>query len=134
MQDQHVVAADWGRRWLANLIDPTVGWGGGLVAGASVEAVTGVGWIGGLVWIAIVILYPTLMEASDAQAPYGKIWLKLVVKDENGVRLSLGRSFWRNVVKQVLLLVALVDVMPAFFNSRRQTIHDLLSSTVVRSR
>lgn len=95
------------------------------------EAVTGVGWIGGSVWIAIVILYPTLMEASDAQAPFGKAWLKLAVRDDNGVRLSFGRSLWRNVVKQVLLLVALVDVMPAFFNSRRQTIHDLLSNTVV---
>lgn len=101
-------------------------------SGANTETITeiasAVSWIIGVVlrW-----LYYTLMESSVKQATLGKMAMSMVVVDENGERLSLGRAngrFWGKIVSGLILCFG---YMMAGFTAKKQALHDIMAGTLV---
>lgn len=80
----------------------------------------GVGW-----------LYAALMLRSSARATLGLQVMDLQVTDLRGARLSFVRATWRYVAQLFTLLTFGVGYLLQLFTPRRQTLHDLLSATVV---
>lgn len=87
--------------------------------------------IGGLVVVALPLLYWPLMQASGRQATYGKAMLGLKVADGGGERVSLLRSFGREIAKLLSLVPLLIGFLIAAFTARKQALHDFVASTLV---
>lgn len=77
------------------------------------------------------IIMGIFMEASSRQATFGKSWLAIKVTDEQGRRISLGRSAARNLFKIVPVLTLGIGYLSGFFSKRQQCLHDKLAGTLV---
>lgn len=84
------------------------------------------------VGFAIGLIYEAVTMASEWQGTVGMKVLGLKVVDYSGDRISVGRSWGR-------AFASILSIMPGlslgywllFFTPRRQTLHDLLASTLV---
>ena len=135
------------KRFAAHLIDSLVmGITGGIIggvlggiiggvlgaAGADPETISSAGSIvGGIIGLILRWLYYTLMESSVKQATLGKMAMSMVVVDENGERLSLGRANGRFWGKIVSCLILCIDYMMAGFTAKKQALHDIMAKTLV---
>lgn len=84
--------------------------------------------------LVITYFYYTFFEASKWQATPGKLALRLRVTDIHGVRITLGRSAARNVVRLSALIFGLIPVicyLAITWTQRKQGLHDLWASTYV---
>ena len=139
--------AGFWRRFAAYIIDSLVLIVGGAVIGGVLGFVMGsvlgasgtdidtlksltqeVGLVVGLVlnW-----LYFTLFEASTSQATLGKSALGIVVTDESGQRISLGKAnarYWSKIVSAIILGIGF---LMAGFTEKKQGLHDMMSNCLV---
>jgi uncharacterized RDD family membrane protein YckC len=78
------------------------------------------------------LVYKTICEVSGLKGSLGKKIFKLIVVDINGQKLSLPRSFLRNL--GVILSVTIwVPFLSVFFSEHRQAWYDSLAKTYVVS-
>jgi len=81
-------------------------------------------------------LYFTLLESSQKQATFGKMFLGIAVTDLRGDRISFLRAnarYWIKLASFItsFLLIGLIAFAMAFFSKRNQTLHDIISGTTV---
>ncbi|MDQ3232598.1 MAG: RDD family protein [Pseudobdellovibrionaceae bacterium] len=76
-------------------------------------------------------LYYAGFEASSLQATPGKIALGLRVCDEHFQRLTLRRSTIRYISHFLSALLLYFGYLISFFTAKRQTLHDLISDSLV---
>ena len=90
----------------------------------------------GLGALALVLAYGTFFESSVHRATWGKQACGLQVMDLSGETLSGGAAFGRQVMKFLgnifPLITWLVIFVPAAFTAKRQGLHDMAVSSVVR--
>jgi uncharacterized RDD family membrane protein YckC len=77
------------------------------------------------------LLYKSVMESSSWQATIGKRALNLKVTDEQGHRISFGRSLGRTLATFLSSFILLIGYIMAAFSSRKQALHDKIASTLV---
>ena len=99
--------------------------GGSSVAGAVADLIYrlipyAVGW-----------LYYAGCESSARRATLGKMAYGLVVTDLNGERLTFGRASARYAALYLSVPTLGVSCLMAAWTERRQTLHDLMTKTVV---
>jgi uncharacterized RDD family membrane protein YckC len=76
-------------------------------------------------------LYTALYESSAKQGTLGKQALGIVVIDLAGDRISFGRATGRYFASILSFLTLLIGYFMAAFTERKQTLHDLIASTLV---
>lgn len=84
-----------------------------------------------LISIVIGVAYFAGMESSSHQATLGKKAFGLVVTDDAGNRISLGRAIGRYFAKILSALVLLIGFIMVAFTDRKQGLHDMLAGTLV---
>jgi uncharacterized RDD family membrane protein YckC len=77
------------------------------------------------------IFYATWFEASYWQGTLGKSWLGVKVCDLHGRRISLGKSFIRNLAKILSFASLGVGYLMGFFDKRQRCLHDRIAGTLV---
>lgn len=80
------------------------------------------------------ITYSFLMEASPFEGTFGKRLLGLRVTDLQGNRLSLSRSFRRNMAKIPSYVLLGAGFFMVAFTKRKQGLHDRWTGTLVTFR
>ena len=75
--------------------------------------------------------YAVWLESTYWQGTLGKSWLGLKVCDMHGRKISLARSFLRNLSKILSVLSLGIGFVMGFFNKRQQCLHDKLAGTLV---
>lgn len=83
-----------------------------------------------VMWVAQ-IAYDSYFLASPKQATIGKQAMGIIVTDTNGLALNMQRAIIRSVAKFVSGLIILLGYVVAFFTPNKQTLHDLVGSTLV---
>ena len=81
--------------------------------------------------IPILLLYWILMESSQYKASLGKMAFGIQVTDGFGNRLSILRSLSRNVSKFLSAFTMCIGFMMAGWTSKKQSLHDMVSRTLV---
>lgn len=76
-------------------------------------------------------LYEAVMTSSHRQGTFGKMALGIKVTDMNGNRISFGRASVRHFAKYLSSVICLIGYILALFTERKQSLHDLIASTVV---
>ncbi len=71
------------------------------------------------------------MESSKKQGSFGKNLLNIKVCDTEGFRISLGRSFLRNLLKITGVFSLGLGFFMGFLDKRQQCWHDKLAGTLV---
>lgn len=87
--------------------------------------------IGLLAVISIHFIMNVFMESSQRQGSFGKNLLNIKVCDTQGVRISLGRSLLRNLLKTTGFLSLGLGFFMGFLDKRQQCWHDKLAGTLV---
>jgi uncharacterized RDD family membrane protein YckC len=85
----------------------------------------------GLWFVAVTLLYPTLLESSPLQGTLGKIALGLKVTDLQGQRLSVAHAFVRTLRKIICLGALGPFILIPVFGQRKQAFHDQWSDCLV---
>ena len=80
---------------------------------------------------AVLFLYFAIMESSSLQATIGKYALGIKVTDIYGRRITMLRAANRFFAKIASTIIFMLGFMLAIFTMRKQTLHDLLCSTLV---
>jgi uncharacterized RDD family membrane protein YckC len=80
---------------------------------------------------AIFVTYFALLECSPARGTLGKMALGIVVTDEQGQRISLGRAVGRSFGQLVSGCLCAVGYIMVAFTERQQGLHDMLAGTLV---
>jgi uncharacterized RDD family membrane protein YckC len=81
--------------------------------------------------LAVVALYFGLLESSRKQATLGKMAVGIVVTDLSGNRISRRRALARAFAKLLSALPLYGGYLLAGFTSKKQALHDLITSTLV---
>lgn len=79
-------------------------------------------------------IYFASMESTAPQATVGKLFLGIYVTDLAGERLSFGHAslrYWAKVISTVILFVGF---FMAAFTRHKQTLHDIVASSLVLKR
>ncbi|MGZ3690981.1 MAG: RDD family protein [Pseudobdellovibrio sp.] len=115
------------RRFLAYIIDcfilaiPSIFLGG---SAQSAPGGFGLGFILGIVYYAI-------FESSVLSATPGKALMGMVVVTEGGDRLSFKAAVIRYFARYLSIAICFIGYLMQLFTSKRQTLHDMLSESVV---
>ena len=81
--------------------------------------------------IAISWMYFAVFESSDWMASPGKKVLGLIVTDEQGMKISIGRATRRYLAKIVSALILGIGFIMIAFTARKQGLHDKIFHTLV---
>ena len=132
MAEQTAYGGFW-IRFLALAVDSAIIYAASfIILGAALFGLGVVGLVPAfLVVMLIYLLYWPVMQASARQATFGKVLLGLKVTDYSGARISLLRSFGRELAKIISGAVFMVGYLIAAFTGRKQALHDLMASTYV---
>lgn len=103
----------------------------GLSATGMFDADTPASWVAALFEFAFDGLYVTLLLSSSARGTLGMQLMDLHVTDLKGDRISVGRSAGRYLAQLLSILTFGIGFLIQVFTPRRQTLHDLISGTVV---
>jgi uncharacterized RDD family membrane protein YckC len=76
-------------------------------------------------------LYVAFLVASRSRATLGMMVMDLQVSDLHGARISFSRATWRYFAQFLSVITLFIGYFMQPFNARRQTLHDMLSGTVV---
>ena len=98
---------------------------------ANAESMSGSEIVWNFVFMIIGILYWAWMESSSKQATLGKLVMGLKVTDYQGQRISFGRGVLRSIGRIVSSIILFIGFLLALFTRRKQTLHDLLTKTLV---
>lgn len=82
----------------------------------------------------ILLVYWTVSETGRHRASIGKRIMGIEVVAEGGATITWGRALGRNVGKFLSAFVFMVGFMMAGWTNRKQALHDMLASCVVRKR
>lgn len=84
-------------------------------------------------WLEVAIgwLYGASLIAGPGRATLGLQVMDLQVTGLHGQRVSFGRATWRYFAQFLTLVTLGVGYLMQLFTPKRQTLHDLLSATVV---
>lgn len=83
------------------------------------------------IFLATMIIYNAICEASAMRGSFGKRVCKLVVVDINGQRLSFVTVFLRSVGKAISIFVVYLGFVSILFTEHKQALHDMLARTYV---
>jgi len=75
--------------------------------------------------------YKPIFEASNARATPGKYLAEISVCKSNGDKISLKDAYVRYFASWISALTFGIGYLVAFFNDRKQTLHDIFADTVV---
>ena len=81
--------------------------------------------------LVVAVSYFAGLQSSKMQATLGKKMLGLKVTDLNGNRISFWRSLGRYFAMSFLSGILLIGYILAAFTEKKQSLHDLIASTVV---
>ena len=76
-------------------------------------------------------IYFAFLESSERQASLGKMALGIKVTDLEGRRISFGRATGRYFARFITACTLLIGYLMQIFTRRRQTLHDLITGTLV---
>jgi uncharacterized RDD family membrane protein YckC len=76
-------------------------------------------------------LYAALLQSSSRQATLGQMLLGLKVTDLDGRRISFARASGRHVASFLSALILCIGYLMCAFTAKKQTLHDLIASTLV---
>lgn len=82
----------------------------------------------------IVLIYWTISETGRHRASIGKRIMRIEVIDESGATITWRRALGRNLGKFLSAFVFMVGFMMAGWTNRKQGLHDMLASCLVRKR
>ncbi|MDA9317467.1 RDD family protein [Puniceicoccaceae bacterium] len=82
----------------------------------------------------ILLVYWTISETGRYRASLGKRIMGIEVIDVGGATITWRRALCRNLGKCLSAFVFLVGFMMAGWTNRKQTLHDMLASCLVRKR
>lgn len=82
----------------------------------------------------ILLAYWAISETSRHRASIGKRIMGIEVVDEGGATITWRRAFGRNVGRFLSAFVFMVGFLMAGWTNRKQALHDMLASCVVRKR
>jgi uncharacterized RDD family membrane protein YckC/type II secretory pathway pseudopilin PulG len=89
-----------------------------------------------LLGLVLILAYGSYFEGGERRATPGKIACGIVVTGIQGERISFPRALGRQVLKllgnALIVITWLAFFLPAMFTERRQGLHDMIASTVVR--
>ena len=77
------------------------------------------------------IFYNVLMESSSKKGTLGKNYMGLQVTDFSHNQISFWRALSRYFASLISLLIILIGYLIQPFTAKRQTLHDIISETVV---
>ncbi len=77
------------------------------------------------------LIYGSMTEASPLQATIGKRLLDIKVTDLQGLPLSAGKSWARNLAKILSVLPFFFGYLYSFLNKKHQCVHDVMAETLV---
>lgn len=81
--------------------------------------------------LVVTVAYYAGLQSSKMQATLGKKMLGLKVTDLNGNRISFWRALGRYLAMSFLSGIFLIGFIIAAFTEKKQSLHDLIASTVV---
>ena len=85
----------------------------------------------GSIYLIVYGLYSILLESSRMQATIGKVFFRYRVYDLGGNRISFLRAVLRYILK-IISIVSIIGVWLIDITGKRQGLHDLIASTIVR--
>lgn len=80
---------------------------------------------------AITIWYYILLPASEKQGTWGKQICNIYIGDQNGNRITKGRSTLRFICLYISSLSFYIGFIMAAFTDKKQGLHDMMASTYV---
>lgn len=86
-----------------------------------------------IIYVAISIAYMILMPASKLQGTVGKSFVGIKIVDEDGGRISLGRSVLRYLGMIVSGLALYIGYIMIAFHPQKRALHDIIAKTYVVS-
>ncbi|MEH2143223.1 protein kinase domain-containing protein [Nostoc sp.] len=126
--------AGFSTRFVADIIDKTIL----IISSFSLDFITNGAAKNDELWGRVLVyyiilgfIYSTVMESSPKQGTVGKILLGIAVTDNNGNRLSFEQSAKRYFCKLLSYLTIFIGFFMAGFTSKKQTIHDMASGSLV---
>ena len=121
--------AGFWRRFAAYMIDSIILSIPSLAAGSAVSmyGVVGAGVILGL-------LYYPIFESSSLSATPGKALMGLAVVTEAGERITFKTAALRYFCRYLSVCILYIGYIMQAFTGKRQTLHDMLSETIVMNR
>jgi uncharacterized RDD family membrane protein YckC len=87
--------------------------------------------VGIVIGLVMAWLYWTLCESSPWQASLGKRLMGICVSDIDGERLTFSQSGKRTLCKVLSLLPFGLGFVAAAFTAKKQTLHDLITDSIV---
>lgn len=117
--------ASLGRRMVANLIDSAV------LLVVSMLLYIDLRALYLPVALTVFVLYFSILESSQWQGTLGGLVMGVVVTDKRGNRVSFPRALGRAPGMVLSGFLLWIGYLMAFFNPRRQTLHDRLAGTIV---
>ncbi len=88
-------------------------------------------YLGGIL---LSLLYVSFFESSAAMATPGKKYMGLMVTSESGQRIDFKTALIRFLARTFLSWILLIGYLFYFFTEKKQTLHDVLASTLVLRR
>lgn len=82
-------------------------------------------------YIIVPLFYFIYYPASKYKGTFGKQILGLIIVDNDGNQISLGRSFLRFIGYIIASIILYLGLIMIGFTERKQGLHDMISSTVV---
>lgn len=81
--------------------------------------------------VVVTWLYFALLESGPRQATIGKRVRGIIVTTESGERISFWQGAGRYLLRYVSVGLFLAGIFLMFFTEKRQSLHDLLTATLV---
>lgn len=86
------------------------------------------------IWLATLIIYNAICEASPMKGSIGKRIFRMVVVDADGARLSFPRAMMRSIGKAISVFFLYLGFLSILFTEHKQALHDYLAKTYVVKR
>ncbi|MHC4118405.1 MAG: RDD family protein [Planctomycetota bacterium] len=131
--------AGFWKRFAAALIDSIVlmaggfivGFGIGIVYGATMETAEGLEFFCNIIGVILGWLYNAVFESSAKQATLGKMALGIKVTDLAGNRISFARATGRHFGKIISTVLLFIGFLMIAFTERKQGLHDMMAECLV---